>query len=163
MPRNNQKHQQKQAKRKSDLLRLQKKIALPAPSKKLSAPVTNILAIDCEYVGVGYEGKENCLARPTEKVTDFRTHVSGIRYGDIVNGEPYVNIQQEVHKILAGKVVVGHSLHNDFKVLGLTHPARLTRDTAKYRPLRQMAAQINVTPSLKHLAYHILVCANPAG
>uniref|UniRef100_A0A915EQ87 RNA exonuclease 4 n=1 Tax=Ditylenchus dipsaci TaxID=166011 RepID=A0A915EQ87_9BILA len=135
--------------------------------------ITTTLAMDCEYVGVGYEGRENCLARvsivnvdgkcvydkfvkPTEEVTDFRTHVSGIRYGDVVNGEAFQNVQQEVNKILAGKVVVGHSIHNDFKVLGLTHPAKLTRDTAKYKPLRVMAGNITSMPSLKHLANHLL-------
>uniref|UniRef100_A0A915EM22 RNA exonuclease 4 n=1 Tax=Ditylenchus dipsaci TaxID=166011 RepID=A0A915EM22_9BILA len=127
--------------------------------------ITTTLAMDCEYVGVGYEGRENCLARvsivnvdgkcvydkfvkPTEEVTDFRTHVSGIRYGDVVNARG----EQD----LAGKVVVGHSIHNDFKVLGLTHPAKLTRDTAKYKPLRVMAGNITSMPSLKHLANHLL-------
>ncbi|KAI1705335.1 exonuclease domain-containing protein [Ditylenchus destructor] len=140
---------------------------------KEKALITNILAMDCEYVGVGFDGRDNNLARvsvvnvdgrtiydkfvkPTEEVTDFRTHVSGIRYGDIVNGESFANVQQEVHKLLAGKIVVGHSLHNDFKVLGLTHPAKLTRDTAKYKPLRKMAGDIAAMPSLKHLAAHIL-------
>lgn len=33
-----------------------------------------------------------------------------------ISGEPYVQIQQEVHKILANNIVVGHSVHNDFKV-----------------------------------------------
>ena len=60
--------------------------------------------MDCEMVGVGLEGKESILARvsivnhfgqclydkyakPVEKVTDYRTFVSGIRPADLKNGK----------------------------------------------------------------------------
>lgn len=60
--------------------------------------------MDCEMVGVGPEGEESILARcslvnqfgkciydkfvrPTEKVTDYRTAVSGIRPEDINEGQ----------------------------------------------------------------------------
>lgn len=66
--------------------------------------LTRAVAMDCEMVGVGPEGEESMLARvsivnyfgkcvydkyvkPTEKVTDYRTAVSGIRPADIKNGE----------------------------------------------------------------------------
>ena len=66
--------------------------------------VTRAIAMDCEMVGVGLKGEESILARvsivnhfghcvydkyvkPREKVTDYRTHVSGIRPEDIVDGE----------------------------------------------------------------------------
>lgn len=62
-------------------------------------------AMDCEMVGVGPEGVESTLARvsivnyhgctvldrfvrPREKVTDYRTWVSGVREEDLRNGEP---------------------------------------------------------------------------
>lgn len=62
------------------------------------------MAIDCEMVGVGPDGEDSILARvsivnqfgkciydkyvkPTEKVTDYRTAVSGIRPEDIKDGE----------------------------------------------------------------------------
>ena len=65
--------------------------------------VTRIIGIDCEMVGVGFGGKDSVLARvsivnhfghciydkyvkPREKVTDYRTAVSGIRPKDIENG-----------------------------------------------------------------------------
>lgn len=61
------------------------------------------MAIDCEMVGVGPDGEDSILARvslvnhfgkciydkyvkPTEKVTDYRTAVSGIRPEDIKDG-----------------------------------------------------------------------------
>ena len=65
---------------------------------------TKIIGMDCEMVGVGYGGKDSILARvsivnhfgnciydkyvkPREKVTDYRTAVSGIRPKDIEHGE----------------------------------------------------------------------------
>ncbi len=65
--------------------------------------VTKVVAMDCEMVGVGRGGAESILARvsvvnhfghclydkfvqPSEKVTDYRTRVSGIRPQDIEKG-----------------------------------------------------------------------------
>ena len=59
--------------------------------------------MDCEMVGIGDDGKESMLARvsvvnqygcciydkfvkPTERVTDYRTKVSGVRRADLLNG-----------------------------------------------------------------------------
>ncbi|EJW78643.1 hypothetical protein WUBG_10450, partial [Wuchereria bancrofti] len=95
--------------------------------------LTNVLGIDCEYVGVGIDGSDNMLARisivnmqgqciydkyvkPRENITDYRTAISGIRPINLVNGEPFQKVQSEVHKLLSGRTVVGHSLKNDFKV-----------------------------------------------
>lgn len=66
--------------------------------------LTRAVAIDCEMVGVGPDGEDSILARvslvnqfgkciydkyvkPTEKVTDYRTAVSGIRPEDIKDGK----------------------------------------------------------------------------
>lgn len=66
--------------------------------------LTRVVAIDCEMVGVGPDGEDSILARvslvnqfgkciydkyvkPTERVTDYRTAVSGIRPQDIKKGE----------------------------------------------------------------------------
>lgn len=65
--------------------------------------LTKAVAMDCEMVGVGWGGKDSILARvsvvnqygrcvydrycrPTERVTDYRTAVSGIRPEDIASG-----------------------------------------------------------------------------
>ncbi len=45
----------------------------------------------------------------------------------------------QVMKLLMGKVVVGHAVHNDFKVLGYSHPAALTRDTSRIPLLNRKA------------------------
>ncbi|TSK71974.1 RNA exonuclease 4 [Bagarius yarrelli] len=94
--------------------------------------LTHAVAMDCEMVGTGPEGEESMLARvsivnyfgkcvydryvkPTEKVTDYRTAVSGIRPADIQCGENFKTVQQEVAKILKGRILVGHAIHNDLK------------------------------------------------
>ena len=141
--------------------------------------LTKILAMDCEMVGVGYGGKDSILARisivnhfghcvydkyvkPTEKVTDYRTKVSGIRPEDIKDGEEFKEVQKEVSDMLMGRVLVGHSIKYDLKVLFLDHPKKMIRDTSMYKPFR--TAFGGKTPSLKNLTSRMLgvkvqVCA----
>ena len=69
--------------------------------------------MDCEMVGVGPEGAESILARvsivnffghclydkyvkPSATVTDYRTHVSGIRRENIENGNNCLKILKHV-------------------------------------------------------------------
>merc|ERR1740121_2983160 len=56
-------------------------------------------------------------------------------------------------EVLEGKVVVGHSLQNDFKALALSHPHVHIRDTALFRPLRPPGRE-GRTPSLAGLVEH---------
>uniref|UniRef100_A0A8C5PUJ7 RNA exonuclease 4 n=1 Tax=Leptobrachium leishanense TaxID=445787 RepID=A0A8C5PUJ7_9ANUR len=116
--------------------------------------LTRTIAMDCEMVGVGPEGEESILARvslvnqfgkcvydkhvkPSEHVTDYRTAVSGIRPQDIKNGEAFKVVQKEVSELLRGRILVGHAVHNDLKILFLAHPKKSTRDTQKYKPFRK--------------------------
>jgi len=132
---------------------------------------SHYLAMDCEMVGVGNSGQENMLARvslvnalgqpvydkfvkPKERVIDYRTSVSGVRPKDLVHAEPFEAVQKEVAALLKGRVLVGHAVHNDLRVLLLSHPKRHTRDTASYKPFRKMFNG-NI-PSLKNLAHKIL-------
>ena len=133
--------------------------------------LTKILAMDCEMVGVGYGGKDSILARasivnhfgncvydkyvkPTEKVTDYRTKVSGIRPEDIKNGEEFKTVQKEISDMLTGRVLIGHSIKHDLKVLFLDHPKKNIRDTSMYKPFR--SAFGGKTPSLKNLTSRML-------
>lgn len=130
-----------------------------------------MIGIDCEMVGVGHRGEDSILARislvnhfghciydkfvkPTEKVVDYRTPVSGIRPTDIAGGADFKAVQQEVAEILRGRVLVGHSLKHDLRVLFLDHPRRDIRDTASYKPFR--AAFGGKTPSLKRVTERFL-------
>ena len=126
----------------------------PKPTGRNTA-VTRILALDCEMVGVGADGKRSILARasivnedgnvimdkfvlPTERVTDYRTAVSGVRPRDVTaeNGAvSFKRVQQQMMELLRGRVLVGHSLKNDLRVLMLDHPKKDTRDTSLYHPL----------------------------
>ncbi|KAM6984654.1 RNA exonuclease 4 [Aplochiton taeniatus] len=133
--------------------------------------LTKAVAMDCEMVGVGADGEESILARvsivnhfgkciydkfvkPTERVTDYRTFVSGIRPDDIKNGEDVKRVQREVADILNGRILVGHAIHNDLKILLLDHPKKKVRDTQKYKPFRR--AVKSARPSLKLLCRNIL-------
>nr|XP_021387948.1 interferon-stimulated 20 kDa exonuclease-like 2 [Lonchura striata domestica] len=63
----------------------------------------------------------------------------------------------QVLRILAGKVVVGHAIHNDFKALHYCHPRALTRDTAQIPLLNRRAGfPENVAVSLKRLTKALL-------
>ncbi|OWR47251.1 RNA exonuclease 4 [Danaus plexippus plexippus] len=127
--------------------------------------------MDCEMVGVGYEGNDHMIARVSivnkfgdciydkfvkarEEVVDYRTKVSGIRKEDLLNGEEFATVQKEVSELIKGKILVGHSLKNDLSVLFLSHPKRNIRDTSRYKPFRKITK--GSTPSLKRLAKEIL-------
>lgn len=104
-------------------------------------PKSNTIALDCEMVGVGPNGKRNMLARvsivneygevlmdkyvkPTERVIDYRTPFSGITAAHLKKAHNFANVRAEVRKIIFGKILVGHSLCRDFAVLKLNHPQR---------------------------------------
>ncbi|NXH75565.1 REXO4 exonuclease, partial [Hydrobates tethys] len=139
--------------------------------EKASEGLTHAVAMDCEMVGVGPKGEDSIVARvsivnqfgkciydkyvkPTEEVTDYRTAVSGIRPENINTGEDFKTVQKEVADILNGRILVGHALRNDLKVLFLDHPKKKIRDTQRYKPFRQRVK--NVRPSLKLLCERLL-------
>lgn len=45
---------------------------------------------------------------------------------------PFGEARIKVGNLIRGRIVVGHSLKNDFDVLCLTHPAKQIRDLAQY-------------------------------
>lgn len=91
--------------------------------KRKSAQFNKYVAMDCEMVGVGFNGQEDMLARVSivnkrgdvlldkfvkarETVTDYRTSVSGIRPHDMTNGEEFKAVQEEVLQLIQGKGTV---------------------------------------------------------
>lgn len=140
-------------------------------SEKAKA-IGKYLAIDCEFVGVGPEGKENALARvslvnyyghvildefvkPREKVTDWRTWVSGVKPEHMKQAVSFKQVQQDVSRMLEGKILVGHSVKHDLESLLISHPKPMIRDTSRHLPFRQNFAK-GKTPSLKKLAKEVL-------
>ncbi|KAL0109623.1 hypothetical protein PUN28_014578 [Cardiocondyla obscurior] len=132
--------------------------------------LTKQVAMDCEMVGIG-DGTESMVARvsivnkngdciydkyvkPREKIIDYRTAISGIRPEHLKDGENFNIVQKEVADILQGRILVGHALKHDLKVLYLSHPRRYWRDTSKYKPFRQISK--GNTPSLKKLVHELL-------
>lgn len=135
-----------------------------------------IVGMDCEMVGVGLSGKTGVLARcsivdyngnvlydkhvrPVEKVTDFRTHVSGIKSSSLRHAIPFKQCLKEVGKLLQDKIIVGHALKNDFQALMFTPPKHLIRDTAYYRPY--MRRKMNGT--VRWLNDSVLICSRSVG
>lgn len=111
------------------------------------------IGLDCEMVGLGAEGKQSALARcclvdfdgvkvydefvrPQGYVTDFRTKWSGIRRKDLRQDKAisFNDCQQQVARLINGKILLGHALKNDLSVLMLKHSKSLMRDTAYYKP-----------------------------
>lgn len=129
------------------------------------------VAIDCEMVGVGPDGKRSALARvsivnyfgavlldtfvkPEEKVTDYRTFVSGVTAKHLVNAMPYQEARQKVMDLIQDRVLVGHAILNDLRALDIHHPKLMIRDTSRYKPFRDLVK--GKTPGLKRLVNDLL-------
>ncbi len=141
-------------------------------SNKKATNIGKYVAIDCEFVGVGPEGKDHALARismtnyyghiildefvkPREKVVDWRTHVSGIKPEHIKNAIPFKLAQKKCADIIKDRILVGHALKHDLDALLLSHPKGMIRDTARHLPFRQKYAK-GKSPSLKKLTQEVL-------
>lgn len=126
------------------------------------------LAMDCEMVGVGphhisvlarvsivdYHGTivYDTFVKVEEKVTDYRTAVSGIRPEDLTRGVPYGKCRSQVRRLLAGKLLIGHGLSNDLAVLNLRHPPHMIRDTSLYMPyMKDFGSGVVRSRSLREL------------
>ncbi|KAI9999905.1 hypothetical protein NQD34_011748 [Periophthalmus magnuspinnatus] len=135
----------------------------------LTTTPSKCLAIDCEMVGAGPKGHISQLARcsivsydgdvvydkfirPLLPITDYRTRWSGIRKSDLYGAMPYDQARKEILKLLVGKVLIGHAIHNDLRVLNYNHPKALIRDTSRIPLLNAKAGFPEHQPaSLKRL------------
>lgn len=114
------------------------------------------VALDCEMVGVGPLGKISVLGRVSvvdyygcslfdsfvrveERVTDYRTHVSGVTEDDLKgpHSRDFGTVRKIVKQLLRNKIIVGHGLENDLRALKFEqdHPWYNIRDSAtQYQP-----------------------------
>ena len=109
------------------------------------------IALDCEMVGVG--NNQSKLARVSltdwsgnvkldlhvkvENVTDYRTEFSGITKEDLEDGICEEECIKQVKEQIKNKIIIGHDLKHDFKVLHMKPKPENVRDTANYTPLRK--------------------------
>ncbi|XP_010002362.1 PREDICTED: apoptosis-enhancing nuclease-like [Chaetura pelagica] len=132
------------------------------------------VAIDCEMVGTGPQGRLSELARcsvvnyegdviydkyvqPELPIVDYRTRWSGVTRQHMKNAIPFKAARAEILKILKDKIVVGHAIHNDFQALKYFHPKDRTRDTSRIPVLNERAGlPSRASVSLKSLARHLL-------
>ncbi|NWH84814.1 AEN nuclease, partial [Aegithalos caudatus] len=132
------------------------------------------VAIDCEMVGTGPQGRLSELARcsvvnyegdvvydkyvrPELPIVDYRTRWSGITKQHMKNAIPFTAAQVEILKILKDKIVVGHAIHHDFQALKYFHPKDRTRDTSQSPMLKKRAGlPVRANVSLKNLARYLL-------
>lgn len=139
------------------------------PGHNKTAP-GKYIAMDCEFVGVG-KNDTSALARvslvnfyghvlldtfvlPQERVTNWRTWVSGVSPKDMKNAISFKDAQAAVLRFLNQKVLVGHALQSDLKCLAISHPRHNIRDTSKYSVFRE--ATKGKPPSLRRLTHDYL-------
>uniref|UniRef100_A0A674N8Y5 Interferon stimulated exonuclease gene n=1 Tax=Takifugu rubripes TaxID=31033 RepID=A0A674N8Y5_TAKRU len=134
--------------------------------------LVGMVALDCEMVGTGPGGRYSELARcsivgyhgnilydkyvqPCRPVTDYRTPWSGIQKHHLLDATPFAQAREEILATLEGKVVIGHSVYNDFEVLDINHPPHMVRDTSM-SPLLSQLAGFSCKRSLKVLTSKLL-------
>ena len=117
----------------------------------MSEEHSRYVALDCEMVEtstcrsalarvsiVNYFGNVilDTHVKVEDEVTDYRTSVSGVTAEDLNSGAAmdYDQCIELVSVILEDKILIGHGLKNDLRVLDLTHPWYKIRDTTKYTP-----------------------------
>ena len=132
---------------------------------------TPVVALDCEMVGV--EGNLDALARvsivnynghvlmdkfvrPEKRIVDFRSWVSGVHPFHLKeeNGAiPFKEAQSQAIRLLKDKLIVGHSLNHDFKVLDYEPDDCKVRDFTRFTKYKNQFGQIK---SLKNLTLDLL-------
>lgn len=144
------------------------------PNEGLAPNLSNpgkYIAIDCEMVGVGEGGYAHALARvsivdfhgrqvydsyvrPRERVTDWRTAISGIAPKHMAVARDLDEVRTTVAELFRERILVGHDIKHDLEVLMLEHPHKAVRDTAKFAPFKKYGH--GPKPALKVLAREIL-------
>jgi len=93
------------------------------------------------------------FVQPTQEVTNYRTYISGITEQDLKHATMSIEqCREQVLSILDGKILIGHALKNDLKVLQIQHPWHQTRDTGKYEQFMKTRDGVLWPRKLKDLA-----------
>ncbi|CAN6476684.1 unnamed protein product [Victoria cruziana] len=134
--------------------------------KNSDCSVTGVVAIDCEMVGVSFQGSKSALGRvtlvnwwgnvvydeyvrPLEHVVDFRSEISGIQPHNLKKAKDFHIVQKDVAQLIKDRILVGHALHHDLKAMLLSHPKKCIRDTSHYLSFKSKAGK---TSALRDLA-----------
>lgn len=142
-----------------------------APDAHDTLSKAKYLALDCEMVGIGEGGYDNALARvsivdfhgrqvydsfvrPKERVTDWRTEISGVSPKNMPTARSFEEVQAQVAELLKDRILVGHDVRHDLAVLMIEQSPKFIRDTAKFPGFRKYGNGLK--PSLRVLAREIL-------
>lgn len=129
------------------------------------------IAVDCEMVGVGPGGRESALARvslvdfhgrqiydsfvrPVERVTNWRSDVSGVSPKEMKFARDFDEVQRDISQVIEGRILIGHDIKHDLEALKLSHPSKDIRDTATHQPFRKFGH--GRKPALRTLAQELL-------
>jgi RNA exonuclease 4 len=128
---------------------------------------TPIIALDCEMV-ICTDGQKH-LARvtiinynrhvlfdehikPPLPVKNYLTHITNITAFQLQNSYSLEHFTPTISKILDKKIVIGHTIENDFEVLKINHDPKLVRDISLFSIFRNGKFRL----SLKELTGNFL-------
>uniref|UniRef100_A0AC35TKU0 Exonuclease domain-containing protein n=1 Tax=Rhabditophanes sp. KR3021 TaxID=114890 RepID=A0AC35TKU0_9BILA len=140
-----------------------------------TSSVPEKVALDVEFIGVIVNGEEKRYAARVvilnydKKVIynkfircdpdlryDYHTEQNGITKKDVESGEHFRVVKREIQLIIENRIVIGHRLHTDFKLLEIKHPRHLQRDTYTYRGFQKKLKIKTNDPSLHQLCADVL-------
>ncbi|KZO95941.1 hypothetical protein CALVIDRAFT_598641 [Calocera viscosa TUFC12733] len=140
------------------------------PSRLANWDPARVVSLDTQAVGAGHGGTIPQLARVTlvdyhgQVIYDLwirpQSPVTGPARNqtvpmDGVNLISFEEVQALIGEILEDRIIVGHSLWESLSILGLSHPAALTRDVELYWPFRnRLNLQTHVR--LQSLVWHFM-------
>lgn len=98
------------------------------------------------------------LIKPWSKVYDYREKITGIKPMDMKHAPSYPKTMPLIKKILNDKVIVGHSLEEDFKIMDLDEEGFVCeiRDIAEFSRFKRKFPKLGEKRKLKELAKEFL-------
>lgn len=105
----------------------------------------------------GFETRLDAWVDIGRDVVDFRSAITGLDAATFASKPKtsFWDVRDQVRALIAGRIVVGHAVWNDFEILKLSHPSQLVRDSALFAQLRP-PWRTDRLPSLRMLASHWL-------